>query len=74
MKPWYVTHVYSVTLIFLCDSVRYIEGSVSKLVEDNGTVVGVKYRRKGGDVTEVHWSVGFCFVNFRLILVLYFHH
>ena len=39
--------------IVKCFSVEAIEGTVQQLVEDNDCVVGVRYKSKGFDDTQV---------------------
>jgi hypothetical protein len=49
-------HVTEIIANLYC-SVRYIEGTVSCLLEDsNGTVVGVQYREKGSEDLKVKFT------------------
>ncbi|KAK7502255.1 hypothetical protein BaRGS_00006619 [Batillaria attramentaria] len=55
-------------------NVHYIEGSATKLIEDNGVVVGVEYRRKDNEKPEAVYApltivVDGCFSKFRKELV-----
>ncbi|GFN79564.1 squalene monooxygenase-like [Plakobranchus ocellatus] len=55
-------------------NVTYIEGTATKLVEDNGVVVGVQYKPKGEDeLKTIHAPLTFvvdgCFSKFRKMLV-----
>uniref|UniRef100_A0A0B7BJX4 Squalene monooxygenase n=1 Tax=Arion vulgaris TaxID=1028688 RepID=A0A0B7BJX4_9EUPU len=55
-------------------NVTYIEGTVSKLVEDNNVVVGVQYKTKGSDDIHTIYApltvvVDGCFSKFRKELV-----
>ena len=36
-------------------SVTYIEGTVSKLIEEKGVVTGVTYKTKDSDEIQVSW-------------------
>lgn len=58
-----------INYVFYFDSVRLEQGTVTSLIEENGTVKGVEYKTKSGDVFEARAPLTIvcdgCFSNLR---------